>query len=65
MNMYVNTHAILQGFRNQARQTGGVGPKVMVVGATDSGKSSLCTLLLNYATRMGEVVRLPPDPKIE
>jgi polynucleotide 5'-kinase involved in rRNA processing len=28
----------------------------MIVGAQDSGKSSLCTLLCNYAARMGEQV---------
>ena len=26
----------------------------MITGATDSGKSSLCELLCNYATRLGE-----------
>ena len=27
------------------------GPRVMVVGPTDSGKSSLCTMLLNWACK--------------
>lgn len=57
MALFVNTHAILQGHRNSAKRTNGAGPKVMVVGATDSGKSSLCTLLTNYGARMGETVR--------
>ena len=29
------------------------GPRVMVVGPQDVGKSTLCRILLNYAVRMG------------
>ena len=29
------------------------GPRVMVVGGTDVGKTTLCRLLLNYAVRLG------------
>lgn len=63
MTLYVNTHAILQNLRNIARKNGTAGPKVMIVGATDSGKSSLCSLLTNYATRMGETVRCSAQPQ--
>uniref|UniRef100_A0A6B2L5X8 Protein CLP1 homolog n=1 Tax=Arcella intermedia TaxID=1963864 RepID=A0A6B2L5X8_9EUKA len=56
MNMYLNAHVILQQKRERARETNTAGPKVVVVGSTDSGKSSLCRLLCNYAARLGESV---------
>lgn len=42
--------------RDQARESNSTGPKVMVVGSPDSGKSSLCKLLCNYASRTEEQV---------
>lgn len=44
--------------REEALAEKRAGPRVMVVGAQDSGKSSLCKLLCNYASRQGEQVVL-------
>ncbi|KAJ7384175.1 Cleavage polyadenylation factor subunit clp1 [Desmophyllum pertusum] len=35
-------------------------PRVLVVGPVDVGKSTLCTLLLNYAVRMGQKASVCP-----
>jgi len=54
MIMYLNIHAALEKNRVDAEKSNkGKGPVTMVVGPTDSGKSTLCRLLLNYAVRMG------------
>ena len=52
MTMYVNTHGALEQMRQKADTDGGRGPRVMVVGPTDVGKSTLCKILLNYAVRV-------------
>jgi polyribonucleotide 5'-hydroxyl-kinase len=54
MAIYGNNHYLLQQLRNEARENKTIGPVVMVVGAMDTGKSSLCTILSNYAVRMDE-----------
>jgi len=54
MAIYGNNHFLLQQLRNEARENKTIGPVVMVVGAMDTGKSSLCTILCNYAVRMDE-----------
>jgi len=56
MRTFVNTHAVLEARRVACREATasgqtGVAPVTMVVGPTDSGKSSLCKLLVNYAVR--------------
>eukprot|EP00276_Gloeochaete_wittrockiana_P014102 CAMPEP_0184333008 /NCGR_PEP_ID=MMETSP1089-20130417/2094_1 /TAXON_ID=38269 ORGANISM="Gloeochaete wittrockiana, Strain SAG46.84" /NCGR_SAMPLE_ID=MMETSP1089 /ASSEMBLY_ACC=CAM_ASM_000445 /LENGTH=431 /DNA_ID=CAMNT_0026656627 /DNA_START=221 /DNA_END=1516 /DNA_ORIENTATION=+ len=53
MVSYLNTHAAIEARRTQAEQSGGPGPRVMLVGPTDSGKSSLSRILLGYAVRRG------------
>ncbi|WVZ51867.1 hypothetical protein U9M48_002970 [Paspalum notatum var. saurae] len=61
MVIYVNTHAILDARRARARvaavQGGDLeasqGPRVIVVGPTDSGKSTLCKMLLSWAAKLG------------
>jgi len=66
MIMYLQLHAGLEQMRKNAdensklqkteTENGGEcsrGPVVMIVGPTDSGKTSLCKLLVNYAVRMG------------
>ncbi|PKU84390.1 protein CLP1 homolog isoform X1 [Dendrobium catenatum] len=51
MVSYVNVHAILDGRRTRARTGNSQGPRTIVVGPTDSGKSSLCRMLLNWACK--------------
>lgn len=51
MQQYLNVHHALAKERALALQGGQTGPRIMVVGPTDSGKSSLCRLLTNYAVR--------------
>ena len=53
MVSYINSHAALEALRQQAKAAGRRGPVVLVCGPIDSGKSSLCRLLLSYATRAG------------
>lgn len=53
MTQYVNTHFALEKLRDEAERTGGEGPRVLVVGPTNSGKTSLVKLLTAYALRMG------------
>ncbi|KAH8384634.1 hypothetical protein KR093_003772 [Drosophila rubida] len=53
MVQYVNCHAALEQFRNEAEERDGRGPVVLVVGPMDVGKSTLCRILLNYAVRVG------------
>ncbi|KAJ3692009.1 hypothetical protein LUZ60_012359 [Juncus effusus] len=59
MVSYVNVHAILDGRRARAKNSqdgdsdASQGPRVMVVGPTDSGKSSLSRMLLSWAAKRG------------
>ncbi|CAB1325459.1 unnamed protein product [Coregonus sp. 'balchen'] len=53
MLLYLNTHAALEQMRRQAERDNERGPRVMVVGPTDVGKSTVCRLLLSYAVRLG------------
>eukprot|EP01083_Nonionella_stella_P055972 147589_1 len=53
MVSYVNVHSILENRRIDAQQNDSDGPRVMIVGPTDSGKSALSRILLAYAVRSG------------
>ncbi|TKR78204.1 hypothetical protein L596_019052 [Steinernema carpocapsae] len=56
MILYLNTHAGLEQMRKKAAadKTGKThGPRVMLVGPVDVGKSSVCRILTNYAVRLG------------
>lgn len=59
MVSYVNVHAILEGRRNRAKASSSndpdltQGPRVIVVGPTDSGKSTLSKMLLSWAAKQG------------
>uniref|UniRef100_A0A0D6R4E5 Protein CLP1 homolog n=1 Tax=Araucaria cunninghamii TaxID=56994 RepID=A0A0D6R4E5_ARACU len=58
MVSYVNVHAVLERRRARAKEasmsspSGSEGPRVIVVGPTDSGKSSLSRMLLSWAARL-------------
>lgn len=53
MVSYANTHFALENLRQEALKDGSDGPRVLVVGPNNSGKTSLVKLLTAYATRMG------------
>ena len=53
MSEYLNVHDTLEARRAMAREKGGEGPRCMMVGPTDAGKSTLCKILLNYGVRAG------------
>jgi len=53
MIIYLNNHVALEQMREKAEKTGQRGPRVLVVGPQDVGKSTVCRILLNYAVRMG------------
>lgn len=50
---YVNTHAQLEAMRDVALASQGEGPRVMIIGPPESGKSSLTKILVAYATKLG------------
>jgi polyribonucleotide 5'-hydroxyl-kinase len=50
---YVNTHFALEKLRDEASENGGEGPKVLVVGPNNAGKTSLVKMLTAYAIKMG------------
>ena len=53
MTMYLNSHAAMEQMRQKADLEETRGPRVLVVGPTDVGKSTFCRLLVNYAVRCG------------
>lgn len=53
--LIANLHQRLEARREEARTSGGYGPRVLVAGPTDSGKSSMVRTLAAYAARVGRV----------
>ncbi|RFU32098.1 hypothetical protein B7463_g4259, partial [Scytalidium lignicola] len=53
MVSYVNTHFALERLRQEASSSNRDGPRVLVIGPTNAGKTSLVKLLTAYAIRMG------------
>lgn len=53
MVSYANTHFALDKLREEASVGRGESPKVLVVGPTNAGKTSLVKLLTAYAIRVG------------
>jgi polyribonucleotide 5'-hydroxyl-kinase len=51
MRSYLNVHVKLEEKRERAKMFDKQGPRVIIVGPTDTGKSTLCRLLINYAVR--------------
>ncbi|KAI2621462.1 Clp1-domain-containing protein [Hypomontagnella submonticulosa] len=53
MVSYLNLHFKLEAFRAAAEKAGQMGPRVLVVGPPNAGKTSLVKMLTGWATRMG------------
>ncbi|KAI0390381.1 Pre-mRNA cleavage complex II protein Clp1-domain-containing protein [Xylariaceae sp. FL0594] len=53
MVSYLNLHFKLESMRAAAQRTGQMGPRLLVVGPPNAGKSSLVRTLASWATRMG------------
>lgn len=54
MIQYANTHFALEKLREDASRDGREGPRVLVVGPNNAGKTSLVKLLTAYAIRMSK-----------
>lgn len=52
MVSYFNLHSALEQRRTVAMATESGGPRLLVAGPANVGKSSLCRILINYATRL-------------
>lgn len=52
MVAYVNSHAQLEALRDVALANGDYGPRVMIVGPSDHGKSTTAKILASYACRV-------------
>ena len=64
MNSYVNTHFALENLRHEAAEKHTLGPRVLVVGPENAGKTTLVKILASYATRTGlQPVVVNLDPK--
>ncbi|KAI8822629.1 Pre-mRNA cleavage complex II protein Clp1-domain-containing protein [Fimicolochytrium jonesii] len=53
MQSYLNVHMALEQMRAAAEASGEEGPRVLIVGPADVGKTSLSKILLNYAVKQG------------
>lgn len=64
MVSYANLHFALEKQRDESSSTGRDGPRVLILGPDDAGKTSLVKLLTAYATRSGrQPVAINLDPK--
>lgn len=60
---YANVHFALEGLRAEAKASGKDGPRVLILGPEDAGKTSLSKILTGYAVKVGRepiVVNLDP-----
>jgi polyribonucleotide 5'-hydroxyl-kinase len=53
MHVYLNISSALNKMRNEALTQKRVGPTLLVTGSTQSGKSTLCKMLVNYSLKLG------------
>ena len=53
MHIYVNISSALNQLRVAALNEKRVGPNLLVTGEQQSGKSTLCKMLVNYAIKLG------------
>jgi polyribonucleotide 5'-hydroxyl-kinase len=64
MNSYMNLHFQLLGMRANAQRQRKEGPRVLITGSPNTGKTSVARTLAAYATRMGgQPLVLNADPK--
>ena len=64
MMSYANLHFTLERLRQQAEESQGKGPIVLILGAAGAGKSTLAKLLAGYAIRQGRSpITVGLDPK--
>ncbi len=64
MTEYVNVHFALESLRSEAQAQGRDGPRVLVLGPSNAGKTSLVKILTAYAIRVGRqpiLVNLDPE----
>jgi polyribonucleotide 5'-hydroxyl-kinase len=60
---YANVHFALEAMRQEAKATGKDGPRVLILGPENAGKTSVAKILTAYATKVGRqpiVVNLDP-----
>ena len=63
MPSYISSHAILQSRRQLARSTGIPGPRAVIVGPRDCGKTTLVNTLAAYSVRAnGSAIVVDTDP---
>ncbi|KAG1175626.1 hypothetical protein G6F70_003966 [Rhizopus microsporus] len=53
MTSYLNTHLALEQLRQKMKKEKELGPRVLVIGPHDVGKTSLCKILMSYSLRQG------------
>jgi polyribonucleotide 5'-hydroxyl-kinase len=64
METNLNIHVALENLREEAERNDAVGPRVMIVGPGDVGKTSMAKTLLGYGARNGNsVVLVDIDPE--
>lgn len=63
-NAHLNLHTRLNLMRAAAARDGRVGPRVLIVGPSSTGKTTLARTLASYATRQGQKpIAVNADPK--
>ncbi|CXI24455.1 clp1-related protein, putative [Plasmodium berghei] len=61
---YLSLSYVLDAYRNLAKKKKNIGPRVLITGNNNSGKSSVSMLLLNYALKSGfKPIYIEADPK--
>ena len=53
MHIYINIQCALNQLRIAALNEKQIGPSLLVTGSQQSGKSTLCKILVNYAVKLG------------
>ena len=53
MHSYLNLHLALEQLRKKSKEEHDLGPRVLVIGPNDVGKTSLCKILASYSLRQG------------